>query len=105
MFDFCWQEANESGALRLAKSKLEKQLEDLTWRLQLEKRLRVSFVFLVLSVLNTFWYFGLYAAHEKNLYFMFQKKIKKFLAWFRLECICFDTLFYSSLSRLNYSIV
>lgn len=35
------QEANEAGALRLAKSKLEKQLEDLTWRLQLEKRLRV----------------------------------------------------------------
>ncbi|KAB1219847.1 Myosin-15 [Morella rubra] len=36
------QEANETGALRLAKSKLEKQLEDLTWRVQLEKRLRVS---------------------------------------------------------------
>ncbi|XP_010261885.1 PREDICTED: myosin-15 isoform X3 [Nelumbo nucifera] len=35
-------EANEAGALRLAKSKLEKQLEDLTWRLHLEKRLRVS---------------------------------------------------------------
>ncbi|GLT85614.1 hypothetical protein SLE2022_038000 [Rubroshorea leprosula] len=36
------QEANEAGALRLAKSKLERQLEDLTWRLHLEKRLRVS---------------------------------------------------------------
>ncbi|KAF5936449.1 hypothetical protein HYC85_027578 [Camellia sinensis] len=36
------QEANEAGALRLAKNKLEKQLEDLTWRLQLEKKLRVS---------------------------------------------------------------
>ncbi|WJZ84936.1 hypothetical protein VitviT2T_004510 [Vitis vinifera] len=36
------QEANEAGFLRLAKNKLEKQLEDLTWRLQLEKRLRVS---------------------------------------------------------------
>ncbi|XP_059642620.1 myosin-15 [Cornus florida] len=36
------QEANEAGALRLAKSKLEKQLEDLTWRLHLEKKLRVS---------------------------------------------------------------
>ncbi|XP_044471628.1 myosin-15 [Mangifera indica] len=36
------KEANETGALRLAKNKLEKQLEDLTWRLQLEKRLRVS---------------------------------------------------------------
>ena len=38
-----WQEANEAGALRLAKNKLEKQLEDLTWRLHLEKRLRVLF--------------------------------------------------------------
>ncbi|RZC85461.1 hypothetical protein C5167_041646 [Papaver somniferum] len=36
------REANETGALRLAKNKLEKELEDLTWRLQLEKRLRVS---------------------------------------------------------------
>lgn len=36
------KEANEAGALRLAKSKLQKQLEDLTWRLQLEKKLRVS---------------------------------------------------------------
>ncbi|KAJ0090740.1 hypothetical protein Patl1_13760 [Pistacia atlantica] len=36
------KEANETGALRLAKNKLEKQLEDLTWRLQLEKRLRAS---------------------------------------------------------------
>ncbi|KAG9135235.1 hypothetical protein Leryth_013509 [Lithospermum erythrorhizon] len=36
------KEANETGALRLAKSKLEKQLEDLTWRLHLEKKLRVS---------------------------------------------------------------
>ncbi|GJX26459.1 myosin-15 isoform X1 [Tanacetum coccineum] len=36
------KEANETGALRLAKSKLEKQLEDLTWRLQLEKKMRGS---------------------------------------------------------------
>ncbi|CAA0838022.1 Myosin-15 [Striga hermonthica] len=36
------KEANEAGALRLAKSKLEKQLEDLTWRLHLEKKIRVS---------------------------------------------------------------
>ncbi|KAK9131389.1 hypothetical protein Sjap_011876 [Stephania japonica] len=36
------REANEAGALRLAKTKLEKQLEDLTWRLHLEKRLRVN---------------------------------------------------------------
>lgn len=36
------KEANEAGALRLAKTKLERQLEDLTWRLQLEKKLRLS---------------------------------------------------------------
>lgn len=36
------KEANEAGALRLAKSKLEKQLEDLTWRLSLEKKIRTS---------------------------------------------------------------
>lgn len=40
-FIYYLQEANESGALRLAKNKLEKQLEDLTWRLHLEKRIRV----------------------------------------------------------------
>lgn len=39
---FLTQEANEAGALRLAKTKLEKQLEDLTWRLHLEKKLRVA---------------------------------------------------------------
>ncbi|RRT85953.1 hypothetical protein B296_00004124 [Ensete ventricosum] len=32
--------ANEAGALREAKSKLEKRLEDLSWRLALEKKLR-----------------------------------------------------------------
>ncbi|RDX75355.1 Myosin-15, partial [Mucuna pruriens] len=36
------QEANEAGALRLVKNKLEKQLEELTWRLHLEKKIRVS---------------------------------------------------------------
>ncbi|KAL2896921.1 Myosin-15 [Bienertia sinuspersici] len=36
------QEANETGALRIAKTTLEKQLEDLNLRLRLEKRLRVS---------------------------------------------------------------
>ncbi|CAN4114485.1 unnamed protein product [Withania somnifera] len=34
--------ARDTGALKEAKDKLEKQLEELTWRLQLEKRLRVS---------------------------------------------------------------
>ncbi|KAH6804802.1 Myosin family protein with Dil domain-containing protein [Perilla frutescens var. hirtella] len=34
--------ARDTGALKEAKDKLEKQLEELTWRLQLEKRLRVD---------------------------------------------------------------
>ncbi|XXG76604.1 hypothetical protein AAC387_Pa08g0915 [Persea americana] len=34
--------ARETGALKEAKDKLEKQVEDLTWRLQLEKRLRTD---------------------------------------------------------------
>ncbi|CAI0433990.1 unnamed protein product, partial [Linum tenue] len=34
-------EARETGALKEAKNKLEKQVEELTWRLQLEKRMRV----------------------------------------------------------------
>ncbi|KAL3520939.1 hypothetical protein ACH5RR_019088 [Cinchona calisaya] len=34
--------ARETGALKEAKDKLEKQLEELTWRLQLEKRLRTD---------------------------------------------------------------
>lgn len=46
------QEANEAGALRLAKNKLEKQLEDLTWRLHLEKRMRVLLVVLEILFLK-----------------------------------------------------
>lgn len=38
------QAARETGALQAAKNKLEKQVEELTWRLQLEKRMRVSIV-------------------------------------------------------------
>ncbi|KAF9624147.1 hypothetical protein IFM89_008085 [Coptis chinensis] len=34
--------ARETGALQAAKNKLEKQVEELTWRLQLEKRMRDS---------------------------------------------------------------
>ncbi|CAL9157727.1 myosin-17-like [Musa acuminata AAA Group] len=34
--------ARETGALKEAKDKLEKRVEDLTWRLQLEKRLRTD---------------------------------------------------------------
>ncbi|XAR58625.1 Myosin ATPase [Bertholletia excelsa] len=35
-------EARETGALKEAKDKLEKQVEELTWRVQLEKRLRTD---------------------------------------------------------------
>ena len=38
------QAARETGALQEAKDKLEKRVEELTWRLQLEKRLRVMFI-------------------------------------------------------------
>ncbi|KAG8099976.1 hypothetical protein GUJ93_ZPchr0013g37336 [Zizania palustris] len=34
--------AKETGALQAAKNKLEKQVEELTWRLQLEKRIRAD---------------------------------------------------------------
>ncbi|KAG7612257.1 Myosin N-terminal SH3-like [Arabidopsis suecica] len=34
--------ARETGALQAAKNKLEKQVEELTWRLQLEKRIRTD---------------------------------------------------------------
>ncbi|CAL9116696.1 unnamed protein product [Musa acuminata var. zebrina] len=36
------QAARETGALQAAKNKLEKQVEELTWRLQLEKRMRAD---------------------------------------------------------------
>ncbi|KAG6772033.1 hypothetical protein POTOM_023429 [Populus tomentosa] len=37
-----FQAAKETGALKEAKDKLEKRVEELTWRLQLEKRLRTD---------------------------------------------------------------
>lgn len=36
------QAARDTGALKEAKDKLEKRVEELTWRLQIEKRLRVT---------------------------------------------------------------
>ena len=39
-----FQAARETGALKEAKDKLEKKVEELTWRIQLEKRLRVIFM-------------------------------------------------------------
>lgn len=38
------QAARETGALKEAKDKLEKRVEELTWRLQFEKRLRVILI-------------------------------------------------------------
>ncbi len=46
------QAARETGALKEAKDKLEKRVEELTWRLQLEKRLRVT-IFYFLLYFNT----------------------------------------------------
>lgn len=46
------QAARETGALKEAKDKLEKRVEELTWRLQLEKRLRVT-IFLFILYINT----------------------------------------------------
>jgi len=37
------QAARETGALKEAKDKLEKRVEELTWRLEFEKHLRVYF--------------------------------------------------------------
>lgn len=44
------QASKETGALKEAKDKLEKSVEELTWRLQLEKRLRVLIVFFAYHV-------------------------------------------------------
>lgn len=37
------QAARETGALKEAKDKLEKRVEELTWRLEFEKHLRVLY--------------------------------------------------------------
>jgi hypothetical protein len=43
LINISFQAAKETGALKEAKDKLEKRVEELTWRLQLEKRLRVLY--------------------------------------------------------------
>jgi hypothetical protein len=60
ILNVCSQAAKETGALQAAKNKLEKQVEELTWRLQLEKRMRVIIFFtrsiqniLILAVIMT----------------------------------------------------
>jgi len=47
-----FQAAKETGALQAAKNKLEKQVEELTWRLQLEKRIRVKFWIILFFAMN-----------------------------------------------------
>lgn len=42
IFIYSIQAARDTGALKEAKDKLEKRVEELTWRLQIEKRLRVT---------------------------------------------------------------
>jgi hypothetical protein len=51
-----FQAAKETGALQAAKNKLEKQVEELTWRLQLEKRMRVKFWFTLFDRCSSFLY-------------------------------------------------
>ncbi len=46
-----FQAARETGALKEAKDKLEKRVEELTWRLQFEKRLRVLSLFYFIPML------------------------------------------------------
>lgn len=51
-----FQAARETGALKEAKDKLEKRVEELTWRLQLEKRLRVMIILQFLKlVIHSKW--------------------------------------------------
>lgn len=49
------QAAKETGALQAAKSMLEKQVEELTWRLQLEKRMRVYSINFIVEILSSFF--------------------------------------------------
>lgn len=49
------QAARETGALQAAKNKLEKQVEELTWRLQLEKRMRVSIIMNLIELVSEYW--------------------------------------------------
>lgn len=59
------QAARETGALKAAKDMLEKRVEELTWRLEFEKHLRVYVIFLycinillhhILVMLAIWWY-------------------------------------------------
>ncbi|CAI5489186.1 unnamed protein product [Closterium sp. Naga37s-1] len=73
-------EARQAGALREAKSKLEKQLEELTWRLQLEKRMRVSEWGCMGVGGNVYARHGLWMAPEAS-----HKQLEELTWWLQLE--------------------
>lgn len=50
LFSFLLQAAKEKGALQEAKSKLEKEVEELTQRLEVEKRMRVNIFILTFKM-------------------------------------------------------
>lgn len=56
----------------MAKTKLEKQLEDLTWRLQLEKRLKVLFFPLSIILFSPFSFVEIIGSRFEWLYFLLQ---------------------------------
>lgn len=47
------QAARETGALKEAKDKLEKRVEELTWRLDIEKHMRVCMISQIVTIINT----------------------------------------------------
>lgn len=60
------QAARETGALQEAKSKLEKEVEELTWHLQLEKRMRVKSYATTLGLDSI--YFHIFSSIEFSLF-------------------------------------
>lgn len=84
ILNFYTQAARETGALQAAKNKLEKQVEELTWRLQLEKRMRVCYIFknsLLFSTfenssINLLWFF-----HEGDSHPIIPQLILFFLSY------------------------
>lgn len=80
MYCFCHLAvgAKETGALQAAKSKLEKQVEELTWRLQLEKRMRVV---ISLQIVLLFFAYQITRDHAHEALF---NKLKLLLSTFLL---------------------
>lgn len=78
MCDFT-QAARETGALKEAKDKLEKQVEEITWRLQLEKRLRVIIICCEGQL------FLLASCSQMSLFSKKEKRKKKYPLWKKLK--------------------